>query len=322
MADYNRLNTMNAYTYSIIIPHKNTSGLLRRCLDSIPHRDDIQIIVIDDNSNPSKVNFSHFPGLGEINTEVYFTKENKGAGFARNIGLKSAKGKWLIFADADDYFTEGFISHLDKYKDSQHDIIFFKTTSIYPETGETAVRHLFDEKCINAAILENNYRLLRYIRTSPVSKMIRRSLIKEKKIFFDEIIAANDALFSIKSGYYAKTVFADPFVMYVITVQKGSLEYTYSPQILLCRVMVDMNINKFYKQHNIKEHICVLRYIVQLRKISSILCLKHIIKYLFLHPIDGIRDFWYLLNYKIKFVYNNNRDKIKKNHVYIKIEKS
>ncbi|MCM1030082.1 MAG: glycosyltransferase family 2 protein [Oscillibacter sp.] len=310
---------MDVYTYSIIIPHKNTSDLLRRCLDSIPHRNDIQIIVIDDNSSLSKVDFTHFPGVGEMNTEVYFTKEGKGAGFARNVGLKYAKGKWLIFADADDYFADDFISHLDKYKDTGHDIVFFKTTSIYPETGEPAVRHLFDEKCIDAAILENNYRLLRYIRTSPVAKMTRRSLVEEKKIFFDETIAANDALFSIKSGHYAKTVVADPSILYIITVQKGSLEYTYSKKVLLCRIEVDMNINRFYKQHHVKEHICAVRYMVQLRKISSLLCLKYIIKYVFLHPIDGIHDFWYLWDYRRKSAYN--RDKVKKNNVYIKIEK-
>ena len=32
--------------YSIIIPHKNIPDLLRRCLDSIPQRPDIQIIVV------------------------------------------------------------------------------------------------------------------------------------------------------------------------------------------------------------------------------------------------------------------------------------
>ena len=41
--------------YSIIIPHKNSAGLLQRCLDSIPQRDDIQIIIIDDNSLNIKV---------------------------------------------------------------------------------------------------------------------------------------------------------------------------------------------------------------------------------------------------------------------------
>ena len=43
--------------YSIIIPHKNIPNLLQRCLDSIPNREDVQIIVVDDNSDPNIVDF-------------------------------------------------------------------------------------------------------------------------------------------------------------------------------------------------------------------------------------------------------------------------
>ena len=42
------------------------------------HLDEIQIIIIDDNSNSESVDFSHFPGNGRKNTEVLFTKEGKG----------------------------------------------------------------------------------------------------------------------------------------------------------------------------------------------------------------------------------------------------
>ena len=42
-------------SYSIIIPHKNTPSLLQRCLDSIPQRSDIEIIIVDDNSDEQKV---------------------------------------------------------------------------------------------------------------------------------------------------------------------------------------------------------------------------------------------------------------------------
>ena len=80
-----------SYHYSIIIPHKNTPRLLERCLYSIPTWDEIQIIIIDDNSNSESVDFSHFPGNGRKNTEVLFTKEGKGAGYARNIGLSHAR---------------------------------------------------------------------------------------------------------------------------------------------------------------------------------------------------------------------------------------
>ena len=36
--------------YSIIIPHYNNPELLMRCLKSIPVSEDIQVIVVDDNS--------------------------------------------------------------------------------------------------------------------------------------------------------------------------------------------------------------------------------------------------------------------------------
>ena len=49
--------------YSIVIPHYNIPDLLERALNSIPQREDIEIIVVDDNSDPAKVDFEHFPGL-------------------------------------------------------------------------------------------------------------------------------------------------------------------------------------------------------------------------------------------------------------------
>lgn len=49
--------------YSFIIPHRNVPHLLQRCIDSIPKRDDIQIIIVDDNSDPKIVNFECFPKL-------------------------------------------------------------------------------------------------------------------------------------------------------------------------------------------------------------------------------------------------------------------
>ena len=53
--------------YSVIIPHKNIPKLLQRCLDSIPVRDDLQVIVVDDNSDLDVVDFSHFPKWSGVN---------------------------------------------------------------------------------------------------------------------------------------------------------------------------------------------------------------------------------------------------------------
>lgn len=64
------------YTYTIIIPHRNIPKLLQRCLDSIPHRDDLHIIVVDDNSDPDKVDFEHFPGYDRNDVELNLLKKS------------------------------------------------------------------------------------------------------------------------------------------------------------------------------------------------------------------------------------------------------
>ena len=49
----------------------------------------MHIVVVDDNSDSCQVDFSHFPGLNNPFVEVIFTKEGYGAGYARNVGLKT-----------------------------------------------------------------------------------------------------------------------------------------------------------------------------------------------------------------------------------------
>ena len=84
--------------YSIIIPHKNTPDLLQYGLDSIPVRDDVQVIVVDDNSDADKVDFEHFPRWKGENYEFYLTQKSGGTGYAENVGIGYAKGKWVLFA--------------------------------------------------------------------------------------------------------------------------------------------------------------------------------------------------------------------------------
>ena len=80
--------------------------------------------MVDDNSDDDKVDFTKFPGLKDEKVEVYLTKEGKGAGYARNIGLKHAVGKWLIFADADDYFHPCINDIFDECVNLSEDIVF------------------------------------------------------------------------------------------------------------------------------------------------------------------------------------------------------
>ena len=158
--------------YSIIIPHKNIPHLLSRCLDSIPQREDIQIIVVDDNSE--EMYLGALSDLKRPDTEFIFTKESKGAGYARNVGLKRAVGKWLLFADADDYYTDNFLNALDKYRDTDMDIVYFCIKSI-PDSFCEHINGNIRRYLNNKTTLEEDH--LRLEWWEPWNKLFRREYI-------------------------------------------------------------------------------------------------------------------------------------------------
>jgi glycosyltransferase involved in cell wall biosynthesis len=220
---------MEEIVYTVVIPHRNTLNLLQRCLDSIPRRKDVQIIVVDDNSDPDVVDFSTFPGLGDPYVEVIFGKnENnrKGAGYARNLGLERAKGKWLVFADADDFFNPGFEAELDKYGNTDYDLVFFYVNSVNSETLESTNRgdscnelckHAKESNCMDDVL---------YRRYAPWGKFVSRKLVEDNQIRFQERPVANDVYFSMITGYYAENVYISESQVYCTTERVGSLEMT------------------------------------------------------------------------------------------------
>ena len=78
----------NTIYYSIIIPHHNIPNLLQRLLDSIPVRSDTEVIVIDDGSSEDVVKKLKEFEKSYLNTRFIYSKESKGGGAARNIGIK------------------------------------------------------------------------------------------------------------------------------------------------------------------------------------------------------------------------------------------
>ncbi len=211
--------------YSIVIPHKNIPLLLDRCLASIPMRDDVQVIVVDDNSNDDTLS-----QLLELESryrlvEFIYTKCSKGAGYARNMGLARAQGKWLLFADADDYFSHDLDALLDKYIDVEFDIVFFNYASVYSNTLKVLDLKSFRHSRFDNLIRSKDYleAYLRYEFGPPWSKMVKRSLIEKYHIKFDESTKHNDTMFSLKIGYYAQTISMESMVLYFNTYRVDSI---------------------------------------------------------------------------------------------------
>lgn len=238
------------YNYSIIIPHRNTPALLQRCLESIPYRSDLEIIIIDDNSNPEIIDLKNFPGLNRSNTKVIFDKSSKGAGHARNIGLQYAKGNWLIFADADDYYSKDFASILDRYSSIREiDIVFFKC-QIIDDEGEKKdfiINRYIDNYLDNRKLSLDT---LKYGVWSPWSRMIKREVFARNHILFEEVPVGNDAWAILQASKYSRSFDVVPeIVYYYYKPKQGSqTDKKYTSETFLLRVSQKFRINDFYTE--------------------------------------------------------------------------
>ena len=212
---------MNKCTFSIIIPHKNSPKLLERCLNSIPVRDDLQIIIVDDNSDESIVDYTRFPGIGRENLEIIFNKIPLGAGHARNLALKVASGKWLLFADADDYYIN-LNTLLDKYKAIDDiDIVYFNCKGETDQTNRCIKYNKLIEEYINDKSIGD--KRIRFNWWTPWNKLIRKDLVDRNNLQFEEVMSGNDAKFCLLASYFADKILVDPHYYYISTIQSNSI---------------------------------------------------------------------------------------------------
>ena len=212
-------------TYSIIIPHKDIPDLLQRCLDSIPVRDDVEVIVVDDDSDPDKVDFQRFPKWGGRRYECHFTKEGKGAGHARNVGLDCAKGRWVIFADADDFFSDEFNSLLDEMADAKEELVFCDFINVMSsDITKQVEERTFYRNYVGAYLAGNKSEYnLRVMFASPWCKLVKKVLIERHHIRFSEVMQGNDVWFSAQVGHFATSLAVSERIGYVVTSRKGSV---------------------------------------------------------------------------------------------------
>lgn len=244
---------MKEKDYSIIIPHYNIPHLLTRLLASIPQRHDTEIILVDDNSDPDVADFHSFPGKERADVRFIFDKKGGGGGYARNLGLNVAKGKWILFADADDFFNDCLNNVLNQYKDCDADIVFFKASSVDSDTYQPMCRtnHLNKMIDLHASNPQKSEIQLRYVFGEPWGKLIKRKLVIENGISFEETNIHNDTRFSYMVGHYAKQLRVDRRELYCVTSRSNSVSKQLSDDRILTRIRVFSEAERFYVSHSI-----------------------------------------------------------------------
>lgn len=238
--------------FSVIVPTwRGAIKYLPRLVDSIPNKKGIEIIVVDN----SKESVSRAEIKSDREIILLHSAPERHAGGSRNDGMAIAKGKWLLFADSDDYYTCDAFDTYYSMLDSDAEIVYTGMGGIYEDTGEPSDR---GDRYANA--VHDYFRGtlpemdLRLHFSSPCCKMVNHDLVNRHAIQFDEVRASNDVFFSMLTGYYAKSIAVVDKVTYIASVNRGSLTRRKDYEVSMARYMVSLRYNQFLREHKLSEY--------------------------------------------------------------------
>lgn len=215
---------------SIIIPAYNVEAFLQQCLDSIfSQKDaDVEVLCIDDGSTDGTPRLLQDYAAEHHNLRV-LTQPNQGMSTARNLGLKEAKGEYVLFVDSDDWLFEGSLAKLSSSLNGE-DVICFNAKKYLEKTGEYK-----DNASLSVDGVVKGWDYFNKVRLIPSEihfvciwqRAYRRVFLKENNLCFVEgIRRAEDDLFSTMVMYHAQTLKVISDYVYVYRVRDNSITTT------------------------------------------------------------------------------------------------
>lgn len=228
---------------SIIVPVYNVEKYLDRCMRSLLRQTyrNIEIIMVDDGSTDScSMKCDEYAKADH--RVVVIHKKNEGLGFARNSGIKAAKGKFIAFIDSDDYADKSMIEKLyTALLNNNADTCFCRYYDVLADGTPVQAREDYQKEKYYGNDVKKL--ILGMIGSAPDKKgdveigmsvwkgLYSATIIHENMIFFpsEREYISEDIIFHIAYLEYANTVAIDPGFYYYYCDNGSSLTKSYNP---------------------------------------------------------------------------------------------
>lgn len=183
--------------FSVITPSYKSGDLLKRAHQSLlPNKCGFEHIVIDDFSQDNSLR-NLVESANQENIVPIWLDVNAGPGHARNQGLSIARGDYILFLDADDYFEPGALDEIEEIIDQNDktDLIVFDYFMI-KMSKTTAIKNSGDSKRLDQRYLIESFMLDRIV-SSPWCKCIKSDVAKKNQ--FPNLRVQEDSLYNFST---------------------------------------------------------------------------------------------------------------------------
>lgn len=228
---------------SVIVPIYNTIAYLDKCVQSLISQSlhDMEIILVDDGSEDGSAQRCDEYASKYNNIQVIH-KVNAGLGYARNSGLKIAKGEYIGFVDSDDFVSPNMFELLyNNAKEGFADVSYGSYMRFIQEENIEK----YSQKQINNITFWNEsdmkYYLLNRIGLPPeynndtlyepivCNGIFKTSIFKDNEIYFvsEREIISEDIIFDIDYLMKCKSVVHSSDIVYYYRYNPKSLTTSY-----------------------------------------------------------------------------------------------
>ena len=209
--------------FSIIVPVYKVENCLDKCVKSLINQTyaDIEIILVDDGSPDKCPEMCDAYAVQDSRIKVIH-KTNGGLSNARNTGIKTARGVYLLFVDSDDYIECDTCEKLLPFTQSTSDIIIGDGVS---EGASKRLRHgsvAPGMVCSGKSYLKTACRN----RLMPMAAWLyvyRRKFLQDNALCFRESILHEDEQFTPRAFLKAERVVESGVQFYHYIIREGSI---------------------------------------------------------------------------------------------------
>lgn len=198
-------------TVSVIIANFNNAPYLNKMMDSLVNQtiglEHLQIMFIDDKSTDKSLEIIKPYLSNSQGIEIYALDENTGGAHGpRNIGILNARGKYLVFLDADDWYDLNALRYLSELLDDSGDGLAVSGL-VQSKNGKISLKskpYFYDGDFKNRSIQDLPSEFYGWL--GPQAIMVRRSLVIENNLHFVNQRVADDVTFFYEALRFSETI--------------------------------------------------------------------------------------------------------------------